>query len=387
MPVARQPSDAIPPRFERLGARLAADIGNGHCDGVALCITARGETVCERVQGFADRAAGRMLTRDDVFVSMSVGKQFTNCVLLGLIDEGLISFHARPADFLPAFNGSAWRDVTLAHLLTHTAGVLTAVPPVPAEILLRPERLAAFAAAQGPAFSPGQRVDYSILAAHAVLSEIVRVLDGGTRSFAAIAEERLFAPLGMRHTHLGPREDLIARACPIRACYDTPGLVDPRALEGLGALLFQPGGEVPAGGYFTTLPDLQRFVGMLAGGGELDGVRVLSRGLLAFCTRNRTGEMPNHLWDYTQALRGWQPWPASLGLGFYVRGDALAPGPFGHLNSPVAFGGIGAGSTGFWIDPERELSFTFLSSGLMEDSQHLQRLQRLSDLAIAACED
>ncbi|MFM7786173.1 MAG: serine hydrolase domain-containing protein [Gammaproteobacteria bacterium] len=212
-------------------------------------------------------------------------------------------------------------------------------------------------------------------------------MDGGGRSFADIVSERLFIPLGMYDTCLGPREDLLARACPVRACYDTPGLADPRALEGLGALLRIPGGEVPGGGYFTTLRDLQRFVDMLASGGVLEGRRVLSRAMLAFCTRNRSGELPNHLWDYTHAFRGWEPWPACLGYGFYARGEWLTPGPFGVLNSADTFGGIGAGSTGFWVDPAREMSFVFLSSGLMEDSYHLQRLQRLSDLAILACEE
>ena len=57
---------------------------------------------------------------------------------------------------------------------------------------------------------------------------------------------------------------------------------------------------------------------------------------------------------------------------------------FGALNSARTFGGFGAGSTAFWIDPERDLSFAFLSTGLMEDSYHVERLARLSDLVVAA---
>jgi CubicO group peptidase (beta-lactamase class C family) len=387
MPGSQQPPDAIAPGFARLEASLLADIDGGRCDGVAMRVTQRGRTLYEGVHGFADRAAGRPLAPGDVFVSMSVGKQFTNMVLLGLIEEGRLSLNTQLAEVLDAFKGPAWRGATIAQLFMHSAGVLPAVPQVPPDMLIRPERLAAFVAASGPQYTPGTRIDYSIIAAHAVLAEIARAIDGGTRSFAEIVRERLFIPLGMHDTFLGPREDLLARACPVKACYDTPGLADPRALEGLGALLCIPGGEVPAGGYFTTLGDLQRFVDMLASGGALDGRRVLSRSMLAFCTRNRSGDRPNHLWDYTRAFRGWEPWPACLGYGFYVRGDCLTPGPFGVLNSEGTFGGIGAGSTAFWVDPERALGVVFLSSGLMEDSYHLQRLQRLSDLAILACEE
>ena len=383
---SRQSPAASAARFARLEASLRADIEAGRCDGVALALTHRGECVYEGIHGFADRAAGRTLGRDDVFVTMSVGKQFTNVVVLGLIEEGLLGFHTEAGELLDAFKGAAWRGVTIARLLTHSAGILRALPPVPPEVLIRPERLAAFAAARGPEFRPGERVDYSIAAAHAVLAEMVRVVDGGNRRFAEIVEERLFAPLGMRDTCLGPREDLIARACPLRACHETSGLVDPRDLEGLGLLLRIPGAELPAGGYFTTLPDLQRFVRMLSAGGEYEGTRLLSRTMLDFCTANRTGDLPNHLFDYTREFRGWEPWPACLGFGFYVRGEALTRGPLGLLNSAGAFGGIGAGSTGFWVDPPRELALSFLSTGLMEESYHLQRLQRLSDLAIVACE-
>ncbi|NMO16975.1 hypothetical protein HPC49_12255 [Pyxidicoccus fallax] len=56
----------------------------------------------------------------------------------------------------------------------------------------------------------------------------------------------------------------------------------------------------------------------------------------------------------------------------------------GNLASPNTFGGWGAGSTCFWIDPERELTFSFLSTGLMEDSHHIERLSRLSDMVLAA---
>ena len=67
-----------------------------------------------------------------------------------------------------------------------------------------------------------------------------------------------------------------------------------------------------------------------------------------------------------------------------MRGDRLAPGPFGALNSPRTFGGFGAGSTAFWIDPERDLSFALLTTGLMEDSLHLERIGTLSNMVIAS---
>ena len=58
-----------------------------------------------------------------------------------------------------------------------------------------------------------------------------------------------------------------------------------------------------------------------------------------------------------------------------------------NLSSPNVFCGWGAGSTCFWIDPDLELTFSFLSTGLMEESYHIERLQRLADLVITSLVD
>jgi CubicO group peptidase (beta-lactamase class C family) len=132
---------------------------------------------------------------------------------------------------------------------------------------------------------------------------------------------------------------------------------------------------------------LFRFAEMLRRGGELDGARILSPAMIELVQINQTGDLPNSLMDYTYAFRGWEPFPAYLGLGFFLRGEGIHPTPFGTLASPETFGGLGAGSTCFWIDPIRDLSYVFMSSGLMEDSYSIERHQKLSDLVFAALTD
>ena len=61
--------------------------------------------------------------------------------------------------------------------------------------------------------------------------------------------------------------------------------------------------------------------------------------------------------------------------------------PFGLTASPRTFGGLGAGSTMFLVDPERELVFVCLTVGLVEESRNFDRLQRLSDLVFSAITD
>ena len=373
-----------PKRLARVGARIEADIAAQRYDGAALIVSRKGQPVLREIRGFADRASGRSLTGDDVFVSFSVGKQFTNVLVLNRIEQGDLHLHMQIGDIIPAFRERGLRQMSLFHLLTHTSGIMGAIPSVPAEILVSIEKLTAYLAGKRPESQPGERVNYSIIAAHSVMAEMVRRVDGGFRSYTQIMREDLFAPLGMDNTSLGGRADLLARACPLVARYDAPGMFAPDEVLGVGQVLGIPGAEIPAGGYLTTIDDLHRFASMLRNGGEIDGIRILSPRTLDYCTRNFTGDKPNILFDYAQDTRGWKPWPASIGIGFFMRGVGIQPGPMSNLSSPRSYCGWGAGSSCFWVDPELDLTFSFLSTGLMEETYHIERLQRLADLVITS---
>ena len=132
---------------------------------------------------------------------------------------------------------------------------------------------------------------------------------------------------------------------------------------------------------------MHRFAEALRRGGELDGHRILSPGMLDFCTRNHSGEGRNILFDMWTGTRNWLFYPANIGVGFFMRGEGNLPGLFSVMNSPRTFGGFGAGSTGFSVDPERELTLSFLSTGLMEDSYHFERVAVMATLVIAAMTD
>ena len=85
-----------------------------------------------------------------------------------------------------------------------------------------------------------------------------------------------------------------------------------------------------------------------------------------------------------------QPWPdfpANLGLSFFIRGEGIFPSPQGLTTSPQTYAGLGAGSTMFWVDPQKDLTFVFLSAGLMEEGHNIMRLQRLSDMVVASLMD
>jgi CubicO group peptidase (beta-lactamase class C family) len=188
----------------------------------------------------------------------------------------------------------------------------------------------------------------------------------------------------MKDTSLGARADLAPRRVPVVVRDRNPDMFDPAVLEGTAAILDETF-ELPAGGCLTTTHDLFRFAECFRRGGELDGVRILSPSTIRLMTSNQTGDLPNGLWDYARAALGWPMFPAYLGYGFFVRGDgAYFPTPFGLASSPQTFGGFGAGSNAFWVDPVRDLVFVYLSAGLMSETASVLRHQKVSDLVHAA---
>jgi CubicO group peptidase (beta-lactamase class C family) len=370
-------------RLGRLSTAIEGDIEAERYDGCEV-IVGRGDTVVYHEHfGWADRKARRRVEEDQPFMTMSVGKQFVVTLVLNRVERGDLALTTRVADVIPEFAARGKDRITIAQLLTHTAGLPAMLPPLPPEQVGNLEAVVAATCAALPECLPGDRINYSAVVAHAVLAEVVRRVEAPKRSFRQIVDEDLFKPLGMTNSALGARADLAKRLAPVVARDRRHGLFEPEMLELFGELMTEES-EIPAGGYISTAADIHRFAAMLRRGGELDGVRILSPSTVDLVQVNQTGDRPNSLWDYTYAFRGWEPFPAYLGLGFFLRGEGIHPTPFGTLASPPTFGGIGAGSSVFWIDPVRDVSYVFLSSGLMEDSYSLERHQRLSDLVFAA---
>src|SRR5208282_72535 len=371
-------------RLARVGQTIKRDIESGKYHGASMIVARKGKVVLDLVEGYSDRQAGRRLAPDAVFSTMSVAKQFTNVMALALVERGALRLHTPIAEWLPEFRAMGHEKVNLSHLLTHTSGICSAIPNLPPEVICNIEQITAYAASRPLESQPGERVNYSILVGHSVIGALCLRADGRGRTYAQMIEQELFAPMKMGNTSLGLRKDLVERFCPVKAAWSVGGVIPPEAVEGMNSFLRMPGAELPGGGCVTSIGDLHRFAEMLRRGGELDGARILSPAMIEYASRNHTGVLRNVLLDPFLSTRNWLPIPAYLGLGFFVRGEGVIPGPFSNLNSSRAFGGVGAGSTAFWVDPEKELSFAFLSTGLIEDSYHLERLGLLSDQVLAS---
>lgn len=375
-----------PERLNRISGAVTEDIANNQYDGAVLAIGRRGKLVFHEAIGYAERDTGRKTQTDDVFSIMSITKSMSTAVILDYFERGKFSLTTQVADIIPEFGAVGKKRITIAQLLAHTGGMSHGLPPLPMEQLGDLEAVVKAVCTMSIEAPPGEQVSYSPIISQSVLAEVVRRVDGGHRSYREIMEEVLFKPLSMHDTSLGQRADLEDRRVPIVVRDRGDGFMAPEFLEALNAV-FREGSEVPAAGGYSTTLDVYRFAEMLRGGGSLDGARILSPVTIDFARQNHTGEKTNSVFTFVREHRGWNEWPAYLGLGFYLRGEMLYPDHYGVLASPGTFGHVGVGSAVFWIDPKQDMVFVGLTSGLMEESRSLERWQRLSDIALSSIVD
>jgi len=373
-------------QMDRLVNAIRADIDRSLYDGAEVIVARGGEVLLHSALGFAERETARALEKSSVFALFSISKSMTACLALQQVERGHISLDTPVASVIPEFATRGKARITLAQLLSHMAGMPGTNPDVAMEYQGDLETVMATVCTEAPVSTPGERVSYSPIKAHATIGEAVRRLEGGSLRLRDIMARDIFKPLGMHDSALGMRDDLLPRAVPVVTRDRQPGMFEPESAEALGAMLLDPAAEaeMPSAGVISTAADLFRFAEALRLGGAYAGDEILSPATLALATRIHTGDRPNNLYDFARSMRDWPEFPANLGFGFFIRGSGFHPTYFGALASPSTFGAMGAGSNLFWVDPERDLTFVCFTTGLMEETHSCDRFMRLSDIAIAA---
>jgi CubicO group peptidase (beta-lactamase class C family) len=375
--------------LERLVAAVDGDIQAGVYDGAVLMVGRHGEPALHTAVGWADRDGGRATRTDDVFRVLSLTKAFTNALILRAISRGELSTATRIVEVLPEFLGTdrfrgARKDrITVGHLLTHRAGMPATPTPVPYAQLGQLDLTIAAICELEPIADAGSAVNYSPCINHALLGRILQRLDGDRVALREVMRRDLFEPLGMTSTALGAPAAWGERLVPLKARFTAAGWLTEHDVEVLNDVISEDA-EMPWVGAVTTAEDIFRFAEMLRRGGELDGVRIIAPAVLDVASTNQTGDVRNDLYARLAVANGWETLPAFIGLGFMLAGEGLAPNMFGTFPSPRTFGNYGAGSTLFWVDPERDLTFVCLTAGVLAHPPNIQRFHRLSDMTAAA---
>jgi CubicO group peptidase (beta-lactamase class C family) len=296
-------------------------VGPGKLPGMVIALGLPGRAtryIARGSEGFLDDDP---MGPDTLFRIYSMTKPVTGLAAMLLVDEGKLALDQPIADFLPKFgkmmvqttpDGSitdlrpAKSQITVRHLITHTSGLpygivqsgpirdaLFARGLIPGQVsrleipgLSRGNHVRGLAAfADGMAnmplvHEPGMKWSYS--PGLDLMGHVIEVVTGQT--FDAFLRERLFAPLGMNSTsfRVAPRDAprlatnygvVAGRLVPIDPPESSIFLDEPPFLFG-GA------------GLVSTARDYDRFLRMIGGYGQFDGIRVMSEAAVRLATSN-----------------------------------------------------------------------------------------------------
>ena len=375
------------PRLTQLQQVIRGEIDAGLYHGAVVRVARGGEIVFDTVAGSAQAAGQQPLARNSVFNIFSVTKAFTNVLVMQAIEQGRFMLTTPISALIPEFKGHGREKVLIWHLLSHQAGFPIIFEVKPGWYIDNFQEVSATVIENvTPADAPCEKVSYSPLVNHVLMATALLRTDPKKRGYRQIVQEDILDPLAMKDTSVGLRADLKARKVVPDFRGNYPIGHKSHNVAGANGAFEDESAEMPWVGVVSTVPDMFRFAEMFRCGGTLDGVRLLSSSMLDIATRVHTGEKRNELYYLRGKDVGLEEVPAYIGLGFTVRGEKLAHHMFGTLTSPRTYGNYGAGTTLYWVDPDRDLTFVALTAGLMEHNANTARFQRWADMIVSALE-
>jgi CubicO group peptidase (beta-lactamase class C family) len=363
-------------RLARIGPVIKGEIDKGQYPGAVMLVVRKGKVAYFESIGQLDPANGKPMTKDAIFRLYSMTKPYVSVAAMMLVEEGRLRVTDPVSKYLPAlaklevsvpvtdpYTGAAKyvnvpvdREINIQDLLRHTSGIVygqyTSHPKVkelyakegvdwkdvtPAEQI---ERLAKVPLAH----QPGTTFEYSL--STDVLGRVIEVITGVP--LGRFLQERIFTPLAMTDSaFIVPPEkrDRLAQPFATDKATNTPiNLLDvtvPQKNDAGGA------------GSVGTASDYARFLQMMINGGQLDGVRLLSRTTVAYMTAD-------HLGDAKFSGVTTLPPGTGFGLGFAVRRET---GRFEVSGSAGEYYWAGAAGTGFYVDPKEDLVVVWMTQG------------------------
>jgi CubicO group peptidase (beta-lactamase class C family) len=369
----------IHPDFESVGRALERQLPRSGRGGAALCVYHRGEKVVDCWGGARDEH-GSPWQEDTLALSYSTSKGVASTLIHILVDRGLIDYEDPVCEVWPEFAAAGKHEITLRHLLCHEAGLYDVRGLIDhAHRMLDWRHMTEALAEATPAHAPGAAHGYHAFTYGWLIGELVQRLTG--KPYAEAIESEIARPLGLDGLYVGlPAHQMHRRARLIlpdlmrkggdaidRIERYTRGMRTLLRLAGVridalalaGALI--PRGiedldfnseevasvSIPAANGMFTARSLARVYALLAGDGELDGVRLLRRE-----TVWHASEVQN------RGVGRVIPLPMHWRLGYHRV-------PTFGVRVPNGFGHFGFGGSGAWADPDRDLSVALtLNSGI-----------------------
>jgi CubicO group peptidase (beta-lactamase class C family) len=365
--------------------RLVAD---GKEIGVQVAAWLGEEQIVDAWAGVADRATGREVDADTLFNVFSVSKAVTATALHIQAERGLVDYDAPIARYWPEFAAEGKSDVTVRHVLSHESGVYRMPPEVTPELIADWDWVTRRIAEMPPSYRAGSRSSYQSLTFGWLVGEVVRRTDPAHRPFGQFIREEIAEPLGATDLWMGIPDEVEPR---IAKLDDSAIVVAPagnamREANPLAVDLMPDPFErpfmrracIPAVGGIFNACSCGRFWAMLANGGTLGGVRLLSEKLMATLNRPRA-----HFEEADPVFFGMKV-PIAWS-GFWLGGGATPPVSAPRNMRALCHPGMG-GSIG-WADPDRKLAVAFCHNRMFDTVDITQDSRTMVGDAIRATLD
>ncbi|RPH78271.1 MAG: class A beta-lactamase-related serine hydrolase [Candidatus Rokuibacteriota bacterium] len=353
---------------DQLSRIIEGHIEAGRYPGAQIALARHGKLALLKTFGDAALDPNRQPAADDtLWLLYSNTKVLTACAVWLLVERGALRFTDTVAEHVSGFEANGKGAITLIQLLTHQGGFPNA--DVPREAWEDHELLRRVVCNFTLEFTPGTRVHYHGRAAHWAAAVLIEALT--KQDYRAFIRDNIVGPLGLAgELFVGLPEVEGKRAADMHEP-GADGRPVRRAEENNAA--FRAAGT-PGGGGYATARAMAAFYQMLAGGGTLNGVRLLSPRMVQYVTRNHTGD----------AIDAYMGMPMHRGLGPHSRGTTPTIRGLGSLASPRTFGHGGVGSSYCWADPDSGASFAYLTNGRLPDPWHSQRMDVVSNCVHSA---
>ncbi|RZU19711.1 CubicO group peptidase (beta-lactamase class C family) [Kribbella rubisoli] len=359
--------------MQNVTALVRRYVDDGRFPGTVTAVAHRDEVLLFDVYGRRDVERELPMTADTIFRIYSMTKPIVSLGLMQLYEEGRFQLDDPVAKYLPELGRpkvyddgalrESTREMSVRDLLMHTSGLAASNGNHPVSLLHQEAGLTGMDSDAPLSELPGRLAGLPLQAdpgtrwIYGVSTDLVGLLCEviGGQPLDAYLRTRIFEPLGMTDTGFSVPEASISR---FAACYgyDDGGFQltdDPRTSPYIGPRTFLSG----VAGLVSTANDYLRFARMLAGGGSLDGTRIIGPRTLRFMTANHLpgGQDLAAFADFGgETKRAGQ----GFGLGFGVLLDPIVAQTIG---TPGEYFWGGKASTAFFVSPADELVVVFLT--------------------------
>ncbi len=273
-------------RFSAVLRAFRTNFASGSEVGAAVSLVHDGRTVVDLWGGYQDRARTKPWAADTIVNMMSVGKVASAVSIFWLVERGILDPAAPVATYWPEFAAAGKSGLTLQWVLDHRAGLAVLEPALPRGAIYDHGAVSSALAAQAPLWEPGTEAGYHILTQGFLLSEVIRRTDG--RSLGRLFAEEIAAPLELDYW-IGLPAQLQPRCAEFVMALEGTILDEaaraPSSWQGRAwAQLDQDEDfnspawracEIPSANGHGNARAVGRLMAALAGGGSLDGVRIL----------------------------------------------------------------------------------------------------------------